>query len=145
MNAAVLNEISTPIGGVLPEYVAKVWPKVEPILKRVVKPRTGYTTDHVLVELQLRKWQLWVIGNFDAVVTTCIQVRPLHKVLWVPFIAGNNMDSWLDDWLKVQDAFAKENECIAIEFAGRKGWQRELRNRDYKPMWVILRKELTYE
>ena len=69
MGEAALN-LTTPIGGVPAEHVLEVWPRVEPILKRVVKPQTGYDLNHVLTELQLRRWQLWVVGNFDAAVIT---------------------------------------------------------------------------
>lgn len=143
MSVAAL-QLATPIGGVPAEHVLEVWPRVEPILKRVVKPQTGYNLDHVLTELQLRRWQLWVVGNFLAAVVTSIQVRPLHKVLWVHFIAGRDMDKWLDDWIAVQEAYAKANGCAAIEFAGRFGWEKIARAKKngYRAILTTLRKEL---
>lgn len=142
MDAAL--ELTTPIGGVPAEHVREVWPRVEPILKRVVKPQTGFDLHHVLTELQLRRWQLWVIGNFDAIVITSIVVRPLHKVLWIEFIAGRDMETWLDDWITTQEAYAKATGCKAVEFAGRAGWSKiRERHRDYKPIRTTYRKELT--
>lgn len=143
MGEAALN-LTTPIGGVPAEHVLEVWPRVEPILKRVVKPQTGYDLNHVLTELQLRRWQLWVVGNFDAAVITSIQVRPLHKVLWIQYIAGKGMDAWLDDWITVQEAYAKANGCEAVEFAGRVGWKRIARAKanGYRPVLTTFRKEL---
>lgn len=136
-------ELTTPIGGVPAEHVLEVWPRVEPILKRVVKPQTGYSLDNVLTELQLRRWQLWIVGNFDAAVITSIQVRPLHRVLWVQFMAGKNMEDWLDDWIAVQEAYAKANACKAIEFAGRLGWAKvQKKHSSYRPILTTYRKEL---
>lgn len=138
-------ELTTPIGGVPAEHVLDVWHRVEPILKRVVSPQTGYDLGHVLTELQLSRWQLWVVGNFDAAVITSILIRPLHKVLWVQYIAGKDMESWLDDWIEVQEAFAKAKGCEAVEFAGRFAWTRVAKMRGqhgYRPALTIVRKEL---
>jgi hypothetical protein len=132
-----------PIGGVHPRQVALVWDRVEPILARVVKPHTGYSLESVLTELQLANMQLWVIGDFQGVVVTQIYVRPLHKVLWVQFLAGDHMQEWLDDWVETQDEYARSNDCKAIEFCGRHGWNKiRERHRDYKSMLTVFRKEL---
>ena len=149
MNATaeeVLKELNTSIGGVPPGYIMTVWDRVEPLLKRVVKPETGYAMEHVLNELQMAKLQLWVIEDFLAVVVTCIQERPLHRVLWVQFMAGDRMDEWLDDWITVQEEYARHNGCIAVEFSGRAGWHKKIhrqnQHRAYKPVLTTFRKEL---
>jgi len=146
MNTAekqVFDALDVPIGGVMPEQLLTVWPKVEPILARVVKPQTGYDLESVLTGLQLGMMQLWVIGDFLAVVVTTIQTRPLHNVLFMQFVAGTDMDSWLDDWITLVDEFARQQGCAAIEFGGRKGWNRRLARShpEYKPILTIFRRE----
>lgn len=139
----VFDEIETPIGGVPADLVMRVWDKVTPILSRVVKPQTGYRLDDVLTRLQLAQWQLWVIGDFQAIAVTEIQVRPLHKVLWVQFIAGDRVDDWLEDWEAVLEAFAKANDCLAVEFNGRRGWHKfQHKFKDYKPVMTTYRREI---
>lgn len=145
MSAAekIFDEISIPIGGVPAEYVHAVWPKAKKVLKRVVKPKTGYDLPSVYRELICSTMQLWVIGDFQAVVVTQIKVLPLHNVLWIMFIAGTDMDEWRDDWQKVQEAYARYNNCEAVEFAGRRGWERIAKGyKDYKPVFTIFRREL---
>lgn len=147
MNAAaehlVFDEIETPIGGVPADLVLRVWGRVEAILRRVVKPDTGYRLEDVLTRLQLAQWQLWVIGDFEAVAVTELQVRPLHNVLWVQFIAGDNVDDWLGDWERVLEAFARANECKAVEFNGRRGWHKfQHKFRNYKPVMTTYRREI---
>lgn len=141
----IFDEIETPIGGVPADMVMTVWHRVEPVLRRVVKPATGYDLDAVLNELQLGQMQLWVIGDFQAVAVTRIQERPRQRVLWCQFIAGDSIEDWLDDWVAVQTEFAKAHDCAAIEFSGRQGWHkyaRKFRFRDYKPVLTTFRKEL---
>ena len=140
----VFEEIETPIGGVPAGAVMSVWERVEPILQRVVKRQTGFDLDSVLTKLQLAHWQLWVIGDFQAVAVTEIQARPLHNVLWVQFIAGDHVDDWLEDWEKVLEAFGTAHNCAAIEFNGRRGWGKfQHKFRDYKPVLTTYRRELS--
>jgi len=139
----IFDEIDTPIGGVPANEIMNVWSKVEPLLRRVVRPHTGYSLDHVLMMLQLERMQLWVMGDFQAVAITEIQTRPLHKVLWCQFVAGDNVDDWLDDWEKVQTEYAKANDCAAVEWSGRRGWAKfQQKYRDYKAIMTTYRKEL---
>lgn len=139
----VFEEIETPIGGIPADRVIHAWPMAWKVLRRVVKPHTGYDHDTLLTQLQLARMQLWVIGNFQAVAVTQIQLRPLHKVLWCQFIAGDHVEEWLDDWEKVQAEFARANDCVAIEFSGRPGWKKfQDKYRKYKPVLTTYRKEL---
>lgn len=139
----IFDEIDTPIGGVPADKIMSVWSKAEPLLRRVVKPNTGYSLDDVLLKLQLAHWQLWVIGDFQAVAVTEIMCRPQHSVLWSQFIAGDNVDEWLDDWERVQAEFARSQGCAAIEFSGRPGWKKfQDKYRKYKPVLTTYRKEL---
>lgn len=141
---SVFDQIENRIGGVPPEAVMRVWDKVEPLLARVVKPETGYSLESVLTALQMAQMQLWVVNDFQGVVVTRIELRPLHKVLWVQFIAGDNLDDWLDDWVLVQEGYARHNGCAAIEFSGRKGWNRfkSPHAKEYRAVLTTFRKEL---
>jgi len=139
----LFDELDNAIGGVPAHLLMPVWPRTEALLKRVVKPETGYGLLDVLTNLQIGKWQLWIINDFQAAVITEIQNRPLHKVLWCQFIAGDDFDQWLSDWERVQAEFARSNDCVAVEFAGRRGWQKmQASYADYKPIRTIYRKEL---
>lgn len=141
----IFDDVTNAIGGVRAELLMPVWPKAQQVLRRAVKPVTGYTMEAVLNELQTGHMQLWVINDFQGVVVTQIKVLPLHRVLWVMFIAGDHMDEWLDDWIAVQEAYARHNECVAVEFSGRQGWNKiAKRHREYRPTWTIFRRELDH-
>ena len=139
----IFDDIETPIGGVPPDMVMTVWDKWVPLLRRVVKPHTGYDLDSLLTALQLAKLQLWVIGDFKAVCVTEVQIRPLHPVMWCQFIVGDDVAEWIDDWEKVLAEFGRAHDCVAIEFSGRPGWKIfQERFRKYKPKLVTYRKEI---
>ena len=143
MGEAAERHVEVPAVLVPPHFLMATWPRAEKLLAKVVKPETGYSLDTLLTELQMHLHQLWIIGDFDAVAVTTIQQRPLHKVLWVQFIAGRNMDVWLEDWIFAQEKFARDMECAAIEFSGRKGWNKVYKRHDgYKPVLTTFRKEL---
>lgn len=144
MEDELFDELQTPIGGVPSHRIMDVWERVEPLFKRVVKPETGWSLRSLLTALQMGQFQLWVIGDFQAVVVTQVQDRPEQRVLWVQFIVGDDMQEWLDDWITVQEAFAREHDCAAVEFSGRKGWHKisEKQHEAYKPVLTIFRREL---
>ncbi len=146
MNARLedlFDDLDNAIGGVPAAMLLVVWPRVEPLLRRVVKPITGYGLDDVLTRLQLEDWQLWIINDFQAIAITEIQTRPLGNVLWCQFIAGDSVNDWLPDWERVQAEFARSHNCEAVEFSGRRGWHKlQASYHDYKPIRTIYRKEL---
>ena len=134
-----------PIGGVPPDQVMAVWHRVEPVLKRAVTPETGVTLDHILTALQRALMQLWVVGDFRGVAVTSIEQRPTQKVLFTQYLAGENFSEWIEDWVELSENYARYHDCVAVEFAGRKGWTRYLRTShpEYKQVRTIMRRELT--
>ncbi len=142
-NAAEKQKPEVYIGQVPQDKVPLVWPQVEPLLARVVKPHTGFDLSSVLMQLQMGRLQLWVINDFQACAVTQIQERPIQRVLWCQFIAGDFMDDWLDMWEYVQAEFARMNGCGAVEFSGRPGWRKfNAKYKKYKPVLTTYRMEL---
>ena len=89
MEAEELMDI--PVGGVPSDKVMLVWDRVEPILARVVKPETGHSLDSVLSALQMAQMQLWVVGDFQGVVVTSVEQRPVQRVLFINFLCFENV------------------------------------------------------
>ncbi len=118
-----------------------IWGWAEPLLAKVIA-KGGYTSDAILTDIQMGLAQLWNV-NDQAVLVTRIDQRRRERVFWVEWLAGEKMSDWLADWEKVQNKFAKENGCSAVEFRGRKGWERINKAwEDYVPQATIYRKEL---
>lgn len=140
-NAAQQLE-TTPIGGVPSTDVMKVWPAVEGHLKRVVTRESGHTLQSVLTALQMAHMQMWIIGDFQGVVVTEMQNRPAERVLFTQFLVGHNMKEWIDDLHDLLEAYARHNGCGALEFNGRKGWNKLGESRpEWKAIRTVFRQE----
>ncbi len=124
-NAKVLDTIDTHIWGLMPAQIPAVADRLLPLLQKVVKPETGHTPESVLQEMADGYLATWIIDDFKAFTCTVIQERVTGNVLWNAWLAGEDMDDWVSDWLTVQHAFARHMGCVAIEFAGRKGYARK--------------------
>lgn len=142
--AATAEHIPTQVRGVPPEHVVAIWPRVVPILERVVLPETGYALDHVLTQCQLGHWQLVVVGDFSGVGVISLNERPLGRVLWVWYLAGENMLDWFDDWVGWLDEAGEKLGCVAIEFqSSRKAWAKIQKFApEYETEFAIWRKRL---
>jgi hypothetical protein len=128
------------IGGVPVNRIDLVWPRVARLFQRIDKAQVAY----LYGEMKAGKIQLWVVNDFEGVVGTSIEHRQYERVLFVDFLAGQNLRTWLDDWITVMETFARSHMCDAVEFRGRRGWRIfERRHQDYKPKFTIYRKELS--
>ena len=124
-NAKVLEEIDTHIWGLMPVQVPQVADRLMPLLRKVVKPETGHTPETILQLMYEGVLATWIIDDFKAFTCTEVQERETGPVLWNTWLAGEDMDEWLPDWLIVQEAFARHMGCTAIEFAGRRGYEKK--------------------
>ena len=132
-----------PVYGIPTVHVDEVWLEARPIIEKAVFDDTDETIDTVYAELLNGNYHLWVIGEFDAIAVTEIQERPARRVAWIRFIAGKNMDQWFDAWIAALEHYAENEDCKAIEFAGRKGWLKHAEKyTDYKPIRTIFRRTL---
>lgn len=131
------------IGGVPTNAILDIIPRIAPLLRRVITKESGYTVESVLSELLSGETQLWVINDFETIHITRVQHRPLERVLWMEWSAGENMLSWVDAWVDFQEAIAKAHNCTSIEFQGRMGYKRhEKLHGGYKPLRILYRREL---
>jgi len=76
----------------------------------------------------------------DACAITEIVAYPRKKALHI-FLAGGNMDT-IVEMNDSAELFAKFNECSHMSIAGRKGWQKILEPKGYKPVLTSLGKDI---
>ena len=127
--------------GIKSDQVEKIWhdagKKFDKIFARF---DLGFTSDFLLKKIKKREMQLWKVG--DAYMITRIECHPDLKVLSVPFLAGENMDFWLDSVIDMLKQFAVAHDCKYIEVFGRKGWGKALKDYDFFETFKILRCKL---
>ena len=133
----------TAIGRVPAERIVDIIDAIRPLLERVIKPDTGYTVESVIYDAIVGASHLWVIGDFTAIVITRFQDRPAERILWVEWMAGKDLDRWVQSWFDAQAEFARANHCAAVEFHGRMGYKRyEKLLGNVKPVKILYRQEL---
>ena len=115
---------------------------IESLLDPVTRKR-GYTAETVIDRVKSGDSTMWSINDLGAVGVTDFVQRTTERVLWVSWLAGTDMVTWLDDWLLKLDELAAWSNCDAIEFQGRKGWERTPKvSADYTQLMTLHRKEL---
>ena len=140
-SAQVDSAERVPVYGIPTQMVDSVWPHARAILTPAVKDETDMTLESVYDDLKTGVFHLWIIGNYDAVAVTQLQDRPKRRVAWIQFIAGYDMPTWFDEWLKAVEFYAQAAGCEAIEFSGRKGWLKHAKKHtNYKPTWTVFRR-----
>ena len=114
-----------------PARVDSVWELVGKFLQKAVDQQDGYLMEDVKVMLLMGKWQLWVVADDDnevfAAGITRVDTYPRKKVLVICFIGGKSMKDWKYLWDDFE-ATAVQNGFNEIEFQGRKGWMREMKD-----------------
>lgn len=139
----IFSEIEVFIGRVPEEKLLTVWPRVLPLVEKMIAKHPGRCPEALLGELLCGAGELWVIGDFQAISITRINHKPREKALFIEWLGGDGIDEWVEDWLKVAEAYAKAMQCDCVEFFGRMGYRRYEKRFNYKPVNTIYRKELS--
>lgn len=140
---SVFGEIKSLIGRVPEDKLLTVWPRVCPMVEKMISRHPGRTAEAILGDLLSGAADLWVIGDFKAISITRINYKPREKALFIEWLGGEDIDEWVADWLKVAEEYAKAINCDCVEFFGRRGYRRYEKQFNYKPVSTIYRKELS--
>lgn len=116
------------------QSIFDLWAKAKPHIERAVAELHGtHTIDDIALMVGSGHLRVWV-GEKSAVLTE-ITYTPRIKALNCFIGAGD-----LDELVKIRDEiltpFAKENGCVRITGAGRKGWTRALPGFEYGGIYM---------
>lgn len=118
----------------------KVFPHVKGLLKPAVDMSGGRTTiDHVQEELYKGVQQLWIAfegTEINSAAITEIFDYATKRVLIGHFIGGHNLNKWRKPIVDTMATFAKLNNCSCIEFRGRRGWGKVLKQDGWKQTYI---------
>jgi len=117
------------VEGILYTEAHKIWDRIAPWLQQALDViDTGYSTEDLLTEVQMRRKQCWLI-NDKAVGITSLVKYPQWTKLVVEYLAGEGMNEWEDEWFTEMTRYAEAHGCKYIEVQGRKGWARIAKSR----------------
>lgn len=126
-----------------PDVVPAFWQLVVPDLGKAIAHADGrYALEDVLAALLARDMQLWIAVDsrsmaIAAVCVTEIVNYPQEKRCGLVFCAGRSVERWIRHLDEIE-AWAREQECDALELQGRPGWERLLP--DWRKTHVLLSK-----
>ncbi len=122
-----------------------IWDKVRPLLQLVVDKSPEDIVESVTKEHLINGDLLLVTisRRSDIIAINVLDVRELDsgiKALYVCITAGSEMDSWIERFLEIVTAIAKDHNCVEIRgFAVRNGWIRKMKPYGWEELFTTLR------
>ena len=130
------------------EYITQIYPNIEKYIDRMVPTAYGRFEKIDLVnDILTGKATLWTVMDEEddnkiyGVIFTELSYYPRQKMLSISFAAGDNLESWIDESLEVLENWAVDNECVAMEITGRRGWVKKLKSHNWQEEFVIVKKD----
>jgi len=133
------------------EKVDEVWKVVEKDISMALIRSNRYAdSDHMKQWCESGKLQLWILWDDQAeqhntkyygVVVTEILNRPLQKCLNIRIMTGRRRNKW-QHLISIIEDYAVKNEITMMELIARPGWEKVLKQFNYKKSHVVLEKPL---
>lgn len=119
-----------------------VWPRIEGQVKRL--DCAQIRAEHIKKYLSDGSYFAMIAENRGEIVGVLLFYFIEYPTQWacrIMGLAGIGIDEW-GDYLGDFEKMVKKYGCSSIEFQGRKGWERFLKNKGYNLEAVVIRKEL---
>lgn len=133
------------VGAIPANAIDLLWDKVLPFVK-MVEEKAPYDIDIGIVKERLQMGQTMLITisrGSDIVAINIVDVKMLDtgvKALFIPITAGGEMDLWLDKFMDIAIAIAKDYGCSELRgLASRDGWLRKLKPYGWEPVFTTIR------
>ncbi len=131
--------------------IDEVWPLVKKDIADALVFSGNHTDEQFVFDtLKQEKFQLFVVWDKDqkttlekyyGVVVTEIVEKKLTKACHIFIMTGRQRQKWTA-LIKVIEDFAEQNNCDLLELIARPGWQRILKDYNYKRTHVVLEKPI---
>ena len=121
------------------------WPLVKDAIQEALGRDGGrLSIDDMYALIKNNDMQLWAIhdGSIHAVMTTEIINYKQMRSVRIITVTGKDSEQWLDLLIETIDAWGAENGATAIEFVGRKGWEKVLSNRGFGNTQIFMTKTI---
>lgn len=126
---------------------AGLLPMIAPLVERGLEYEHGEHSVHdVLTGIFDGSFQLWVVtapatDEVLSIGVTALADFPQKRILELFLVAGKRLDMWLDH-IRILEEFALSQGALALEWRGRRGWEKVMKNFGYSPKCVVMYKEL---
>jgi hypothetical protein len=136
------------IGMVPREEVNNVWHIVSPMIERAIEyAENRADIIDVFTEILQRKLVLWAAFSDSKEIVGCAITRlvsyPLSRILVFEYLAGENVDTWLDEGADILNNYAFDQQCDWMECRGRFGWVPRLKKYNWEAKAVFFERRVT--
>ena len=125
---------------VAPQYVAQLWPQVEPFIAKAEKHGGGdYNMDQIRMYLNLGLWWLVVVtkdGQLVGAVTGTFMSYPNDRVAFITATGGEELCN--DDALAQLKEILKAQGATKVQAACRDSMVRLLQKIGFKPRYMVV-------
>lgn len=132
--------MSVLVQSVAPQYVAQLWPQVEPFIAKAEKHGGGdYNMDQIKMYLNLGLWWLVVVtkdGQLVGAVTGTFMSYPNDRVAFITTMGGEEMCN--DDALNQLRQILKSQGATKIQAACRESMVRLLQKIGFSPRYMVV-------
>lgn len=124
------------------EHRHVIFPKVKHYLEKAAVLSGGRMTIEEIENNVLNKeHQLWIAFNDNEIVATAdtevVKYCTGVKTLVGHFIGGKDLESWKQPIVDAMAMFGKAEGCTKIEFMGRRGWTKPLKQIGWKETYRV--------
>ena len=130
------------------EYITQIYPDIDKYIDKLVPTSHGRFEKIDLVnDILTGRASLWTVVDEEdnnkvyGIIFTELSNYPRKKMLSISFASGDNLESWIEESLEVLENWAVDNDCVAMEITGRRGWVKKLQSHNWQEEFVIVKKE----
>lgn len=122
-----------------------LWEKVSAILARpIALAHNEVTIDSTYKKLKSGESMLMVVSRGEYVLAAAtLEVRELEsglRALYIPLVGGVEMDNWMERFLLICKAIAKDLNCTELRgIAVRKGWLKKLNSFGWEEVSTMIK------
>lgn len=129
------------------EEVPAIWSVVGPMIDRAIE-YTAHRVEliDVYADILLKNMMLWIAFNEENEIVGCAVTRvyetPLTRCLTFEYLAGDDIDTWLDEGDVMLNSYAFDMQCEWMDCRGRFGWVPRLKNLGWESKAVFFEKKV---
>ena len=133
------------IAAVPQTMIELIWDRVVPQLEKPIALAHGEVTIESIKERLLEGDVLLITVSrgTEIIAVNTVEVRISEsglRSLFIPLIGGTEMDEWMDRFLRIVKALAKDYNCTELRgLAARKGWMRKLEPLGWSEVSTIIK------
>ena len=131
-----------------PNLIDYMWADIAPIIKRPI----DLSHDEVTLEIAKKELEsggvslVLITKGPQLVAINTLEVRTFptgKKCMYIPLTGGDELDGWMEEFLGMVTATAKQHGCSHIRgLAVRKGWLRKLEGLGFEPISTTIEMEI---